>query len=155
MKPIKNKPLIIYEDNSIIAANKPACLASVPALNIGLGQTLFGRVQREITNKTGKKSQSVYPLHRLDYATSGIVLFGKNSKERNALESIHRHSETVKIYLALVQGCPPIKGSINFPVPARHQAILVNALTEYQVLAQSGEPKCHLHGNSRWRRVAQ
>lgn len=139
-----NKPLIIYQDDSIIIANKPARLASVPAPNITLGQTLFGRVQREITNTMNDKICSVYPLHRLDYATSSIVLFGKNSKERTLLENIHRHSGTIKIYLALVEGCPPAKGEINFPIPARYQKILINAHTEYRVLAQDKEKLCSL-----------
>lgn len=139
-----NKPLIIYQDNSILAANKPARLVSVPAPNISLGQTLFGRVQREITNSAGKKPCCIYPLHRLDYATSGIVLFGKNSKERIPLENIHQHTETDKIYLALVEGCPPANGNIDFRVPARHQNILVDAHTQYRVLARSGEKICSL-----------
>lgn len=144
MRHVKNKSLIVYQDDSIIAANKPARLASVPADNIGLGSTLLGRVRREAARTMGEKSQSVYPLHRLDYATSGIVLFGKNLKEKKIFETIHRHPETVKIYLALVEGYPQAKGIINFPVPARHQDVWVSAHTEYLVLAQSSEPKCSL-----------
>ena len=139
-----NKSLIFYQDNCIIAANKPARLASVPAPNISLGQTLFGRVQREITNAFAGKIQSVYPLHRLDYATSGVVLFGKNSKERIMLENIHKHNETVKIYLALVAGLPPAKGNIDHKIPARQHNILIDAHTEYQVLARSNENDCSL-----------
>lgn len=141
---MKNKSLIVYEDNSIIAANKPPRLASVPAPDITLGQTLLGRVRREASRTMGERSQSVYPLHRLDYATSGIVLFGKNPKEREALENIHGHGETDKIYLALVKGCPPAKGSIDFPVPARGYNILVAAHTEYRVLGRAGGGLCSL-----------
>lgn len=139
-----NKPLIFYQDNAIIAANKPARLASVPAPNISLGQTLFGRVQREITNAIAGRTQSVYPLHRLDYATSGIVLFGKNSKDRTLLENIHRHSKTSKTYLALVTGLPPAKGVIDYKIPARQHNILIDAHTEYRVLARSDENNCSL-----------
>lgn len=139
-----NKPLIFYQDNSIVAANKPARLASVPAPNISLGQTLFGRVQREITNTMGGNAQSVYPLHRLDYATSSVVLFGKNSKERTLLENIHRHGKTTKTYLALVEGLPPAKGGINYKIPARQHNILIDAHTEYRVLARSKENMCSL-----------
>lgn len=141
---MKNKSLIFYQDNSIIAANKPARLASVPAPNISLGQTLLGRVQREITNAVAGKIQSIYPLHRLDYATSGVVLFGKNSKERTLLENIHQQGETEKNYLALVAGCPPIVGQIDFPVPARSRNILVPVHTEYQIISQDDKKTCSL-----------
>jgi RluA family pseudouridine synthase len=141
---MKNKPLIIYQDNSLIAANKPARLASVTAINISFGQTLFGRVQREITNAMNEKAPTIYPLHRLDYATSGVVLFGKNPKERFLLENIHQRNETKKIYLALTKGCPPAKGAINFPIPARHSNVLVDAHTEYQVIIQSRKENCSL-----------
>ncbi len=141
---MKNKSIIIYEDNSIIAANKPARLASVPAPNIGLGSTLLGRVRREATKTMGANSQNIYPLHRLDYATSGVVLFGKDPKERAMLENIHHRKETVKIYLALVQGCSPAKGNIDLKVPARHQDALVDAHTEYRVLARASGGLCSL-----------
>lgn len=134
-----NKTLIIYQDNSIIAANKPARLASVPATNISLGSTLLGRVRREASKTMGERSQSIYPLHRLDYATSGILLFGKNLKEKGSLETIHRHPKTEKIYLALANGHPPAKGRIDFPIPARSHNIFVAAHTEYRVMAQAGE----------------
>ncbi len=141
---MKNRPLIIYEDDSIVAANKPARLVSVPAPSVGLGGTLLGRVRREAAKTMDERSCPVFPLHRLDYATSGIVLFGKNPKERIALESIHRQSETDKIYLALVRGSPPAQGRMDFPVPARSRNILTDAHTEYRVLVREERVKCAL-----------
>jgi 23S rRNA pseudouridine955/2504/2580 synthase len=57
-------------------------------------------------------------LHRLDYETSGVLLFGKFPRDREALQEIWKHPDTKKKYIALVKG--KLRGDkIAIPLPAR------------------------------------
>ena len=102
------KEWIVYEDEDLIAINKPSGLLSIPDRE---GKDVSLKIL--LQEKIGK----VWTVHRLDRETSGIIVFAKN-------ESIHRHlsmqfeeRKTEKIYVGLVVGSPPEKkGSIASPI---------------------------------------
>jgi tRNA pseudouridine65 synthase len=75
----------------------------------------------------------VFPVHRLDRATSGVLLFAFSSEIASRLcESFAAHA-VEKTYLALVRGIPPCAGLIDHPLPPgedRHAA-RVSAQTEF------------------------
>lgn len=127
---VSDLSLILYEDDYLIAVNKPAGLASVPAPNIAEKNTLMGQVQMAYR----EKGFVPYILHRLDRETSGVVLFGKFPRNRAKLENIFNADDTKKIYLALVKGKPRLNGIINFPLEARTRNKKVAAKTAYRVL---------------------
>ena len=125
----KSDITILYEDDYLFAINKPARVASVPAEGINLPATILGKVQRKFEGQ----GFTPYLLHRLDMDTSGVLLFGKHERDREALESIFRHDETTKKYVALVKGVPSGK-IITKPLDARHSDRKVFAQTSYKVL---------------------
>ncbi|MEK7528154.1 MAG: RluA family pseudouridine synthase [Patescibacteria group bacterium] len=114
---------VIYEDEYLLAIDKPAGLDSVPGPN----------VYRYVLSEFGRVG--VFLLHRLDRNTSGILLLGKIRRHRTALEGILTDPDTVKTYTALVKGVvEKDSGVIKKMLPARTVDLFVNAITEYKVL---------------------
>lgn len=125
----QRKLSILYEDSHVLAINKPPRVASVPAKNIPLYETALGKAQREFEPKGIKP----YVLHRLDYETSGVLLFGKFPRDREALEGIWKHPDTKKKYVALVKGAP--RGNkIKLPLASRTSGEKIPAETDFRIL---------------------
>lgn len=125
----KTKISVLYEDDFLLAVNKPPYIACVPGESISSEKSLLGQVQRFFAGKNFKP----YLLHRLDRETSGVILFGKHERDRSALEGIFRHPDTKKIYVALVKGVP--RGHVIFAkLRARHSDTQIPAETHFKVL---------------------
>ena len=58
----------------------------------------------------------VYPLHRLDKPTSGVLLFALSSEVARFAGKLFQESEVIKTYLAIVRGFIPEEGVINHPL---------------------------------------
>jgi tRNA pseudouridine65 synthase len=86
----------------------------------------------------------VYPVHRLDRGTSGVLLFARNEVVAAALSRAFEAGEVEKRYLALVRGNPPDAGVIDHPVPKKEQGDRVPAVTEFSRLALSTVERCAL-----------
>lgn len=121
---------ILYEDDFLVAVNKPAGLASVPGAKVALENTVMGQIQKMFHEKGIKP----YPLHRLDSQTSGVMLFGKFPRNREMLEKIFGDPHTKKTYVTLIKGRPHPKGIISFTLPARHKKQFVPAKTIYHIV---------------------
>ena len=101
---------IIYEDDVLIAVNKPAEFLSVPGKDIK--DSVFTRIKEEYPNATG-------PLivHRLDMSTSGILLLTKTKEANKVLQSQFINRTIKKRYVALLDGdLPENKGKIILPL---------------------------------------
>lgn len=99
---------VLYEDNHIIAINKPAGLLSQPtALE---NDSLETRIKVWIKEKY-KKQGNVFVgvVHRLDRPVSGIVIFAKTSKSLSRLNEMIRSKGMQKLYCALVERSPKKK----------------------------------------------
>ncbi|MGC6433717.1 MAG: RluA family pseudouridine synthase [Crocinitomicaceae bacterium] len=109
--PAEGKELkIIYEDEDIIAVNKPAEFLSVPGKTIS--DSVYTRIKALYPNATG-------PLivHRLDMSTSGILLLTKNTEAYKKLQYQFIKRLVQKRYVALLDGeLKPNKGEINLPL---------------------------------------
>ena len=105
---------IIYEDDSIVAVDKPA---GVPTHGFSGrdGATLanFLAAQRPEILNVGKNRWEPGLVHRLDTETSGVVVIAKTPKAFDSLREQFRRREVGKIYLALVWGQPPERGTIE------------------------------------------
>ncbi len=141
------KSLIIYQDQYLIAVNKPPRVACVASKDIPYKDTLTAMVEKE----AAKLDIPLKPflLHRLDFPTSGVMLFGVNPSKREQLESIVRHSAgsehpTTKTYVALVIGAPRDAGVIEQKLPSRAKGELINAHTEYKVIKRAPGNFCSL-----------
>ena len=88
---------ILYEDDDLIAVDKPAGLPTLPGANF-LQSTLLHLVR--------DYAPDAAPLHRLGRWTSGIVLCAKNQNARTELMRQWSEKQVGKFYRALASGCP-------------------------------------------------
>ena len=100
---------ILYQDDSIIVLNKPSGLLSVPGKHAVHHDSLSYRVTR------------VYPtakvVHRLDMATSGVIVMALDPVAHRELNRQFSNRETAKSYYAWVYGNPKQNaGSIDLPL---------------------------------------
>ena len=129
---------IIYQDEQLIAINKPAGLLSVGNRQENK-QHALAILRQQLTR--GRKSPELIPVHRLDRETSGILLFATSREIREA--TMGKWGEAEKIYLAIVHGTPKEpKGSIEQPLRLDDKEYRVHvgdhpkakyALTHYEV----------------------
>ena len=125
---------IIFEDDDVIAINKPSGLLSIP-----------GRDGQEVSLKVLLKEKygNIFTVHRLDHGTSGVILFAKNEESHKHYSQQFEKRETEKIYYGLVLGSmSPIEGSIDAPIsehPVKKGTMVVHrkgkeALTDFRVI---------------------
>ncbi len=100
---------ILYQDEAILVVNKPSGLLSVPGKALEHRDSLITRVNQ------------VYPnariVHRLDMATSGIILFAMTADAQRHLSRQFEQRRTKKRYYARVWGHPLIAaGKIQLPL---------------------------------------
>ncbi len=98
---------IIYENDDLIAVNKPAGMVVHPALGHPTGtlvQAVLGYAP-EIEGVGGVKRPGL--VHRLDQDTSGVILLAKNNRAHQFLQEQFRDRQVDKEYLALIDGRPP------------------------------------------------
>ena len=103
---------IIYEDENILAINKPAGIevaSSNNSLTFALNNFLNQRQILDKMENSNIKNIEVYPCHRLDRNTTGIVLFAKNDVSLNILLDKFKNREIEKHYHATVYGIPKMK----------------------------------------------
>ncbi len=96
---------ILFSDNHLVAAAKPAGLATVPD-ETG-DPSLLDEVREWIRVTAGKPGNVfVGVVHRLDRPVSGLVLFARTSKAASRLAAAWRTRTVEKIYLGIVAGRP-------------------------------------------------
>jgi tRNA pseudouridine65 synthase len=101
---------ILYRDDFLVAINKPAGLL-VHRSDIDRHETRFA-VQL-LRDQIG---QRVHPAHRLDKATSGVLLFALDADSAREVGGQFERNEVRKQYLAVVRGWPPEAGVIDHPL---------------------------------------
>jgi tRNA pseudouridine65 synthase len=77
----------------------------------------------------------VFPVHRLDRATSGVLLLALDPGTARGLQEQLAGGSMRKLYLALVRGITPEEGVIDHPVPRSPEGPRVPAVTAYRRLA--------------------
>ena len=98
---------ILFEDDCLIAVDKPSGELSVPG--------------RTIKDSTFTRVKDYYPeareIHRLDMGTSGVLLFAKNKASQSALHRQFEQRKVHKCYLAVCFGTPQHEqGLISLPL---------------------------------------
>jgi len=88
--------------------------------------------------------ERVFPVHRLDRGTSGVLLFARSSESAAALCKALEAGAMQKQYLALVRGEPPREGVIEHPIPKSEGGARVPATTRYRRIARSPVDRCSL-----------
>jgi 23S rRNA pseudouridine1911/1915/1917 synthase len=104
---------ILYEDEALLAVNKPAGMVTHPAYRHPDGTLWDAVLARQTRLGQGKP----WLLHRLDRETSGVILFAKTVEARRALVRQFERHTIQKRYLALLAGnLPDIAGMIDAPL---------------------------------------
>lgn len=128
---------VIYRDDCLIAIHKPAGLL-VHRSVLDRHETRFAL--QLLRDQIG---QPVYPVHRLDKGTSGVLLFALDREVGRSLNSQFERGEVSKRYLAVVRGYPSESGEIDHP--------LQRMADEHAGIAASGAAQ---PAQTRYRRVA-
>lgn len=81
--------------------------------------------------------EKVFPIHRLDRQTSGVILFAQDGETAQALQVKLAAKQIKKQYIALVRGIVPNDGYIDHPVPQKEGGQRVNAQTRYSFIAST------------------
>jgi 23S rRNA pseudouridine1911/1915/1917 synthase len=114
-KPTNSSPSqleILYSDRDIIAINKPAGLLSV-ATTKETQQHALAILRKQLSHRS--KDVKLWPVHRIDRDTSGVLLFATSRETREAIMA--KWDQAEKKYLAIVIGCPnPADGTIDQPL---------------------------------------
>ena len=131
---------IVYEDQWLLIINKPAGMLSVPGKE---RQTSIYDLAREAY----PEAEGPMIVHRLDMATSGLLIIAKDKKTHQHLQAQFKNRSIRKKYIALLDGIvPEDEGTIELPLcpnPLDRPRQMVNtqygkpAITYYQVLERT------------------
>lgn len=135
---------ILYQDQAIVAVNKPAGML-VHRSWLDRHETQF--VMQTLRDQIG---QHVFPVHRLDRPTSGVLLFALNSEIANLLCQQFEQNQVHKHYWAVVRGYVHGEGQIDYSLKVQLDKIAdkfaqqdkqpQTAVTNYRVLQQVEMP---------------
>lgn len=101
-----SKLKIIYEDNHLIAVDKPSgYLVHGDGSDAPVLSDLVKAYIKERYNKPGDVFLGV--IHRLDQVVTGVVIFARTSKALERMNQMIKDREVTKIYWALTEGLPP------------------------------------------------
>lgn len=132
---------VLWEDDYLLVVNKPAGMLSVPGkINV---DSVLNRMQSLYPEATGPMI-----VHRLDMATSGLLLIAKTKDVHKDLQAQFRHRTVKKQYIALLDGIVNKDfGVIDLPLclnPSDRPRQMVSteygkpAVTRYEVLDRTG-----------------
>ena len=121
---------IIYQDEHLIAINKPHGLL-VHRSPIANDATEFAL--QLLRDQVGYK---VYPAHRLDRKTGGVLLFSKNKEMDSLIQQDFANQQIDKKYLAILRGYVPDQKLIDYPLK-KENGTEQSAQTYYRILAQA------------------
>ncbi|MFC3881403.1 pseudouridine synthase [Algoriphagus namhaensis] len=130
------RPLhIIYEDESLVAINKPSGLL-VHRTKIAAEETEFAlQILRD------QIGSWVSPIHRLDRPTSGVLLFSKNPELMPSLKQQFEERKAEKVYWAICRGIPAQKyGKIDYALTSEYSNNRQEALSNYKVISECEIP---------------
>ncbi len=118
---------ILYQDDYIIAVNKPHGLLVHQSPIARDAEEFALQILRNQINKT------VYPSHRLDRKTSGILVFALDKPTDKIMQQKFQNREVEKKYWALVRGFAPSEMTIDYALK-REDETLQDAVTHFKSL---------------------
>ncbi|MFB2970454.1 pseudouridine synthase [Aerosakkonema sp. BLCC-F183] len=134
---------IIYEDQWLIAVNKPAGLLSVPGRYRDRIDSVLSRLRHQLPD-----GMEIFAVHRLDLETSGILLLARNRQTYAQLSRQFQQRLVSKVYEALLSGSVTIeRGTIELPLwgdPQNRPSQQVDeqrgkpSMTHFRVMAREG-----------------
>lgn len=129
---------VIYHDDAMVVVNKPAGLLSVPGRGEGREDCMVSRVMKVFGD--------ALIVHRLDMATSGLLVLGRGEAMQRRLSVLFQDRQVSKRYVALVHGLLEADaGEVDLPLitdwPNRPRQMVCHergkpSLTRFQVMAR-------------------
>lgn len=117
---------VIYEDEWLVAVNKPSGLLTIPTPKKE-PRTLTSILNDDLKEKG--ISYRLHPCHRLDRETSGIILYAKGKSAQKKMMQGFKEKKITKRYIAFVQGAMPKNyGEVNQAIDGQ------SAITRYKVI---------------------
>jgi len=124
---------ILYRDKRLVAIDKPERLL-VHRTRLARDHTFALQLLRD------QIGQFVYPLHRLDRATSGVLVFALDPESARAFCELFASRQARKEYIAVVRGFTDETGRIEHALREEKGAPEQEAVTEYTRLATAELP---------------
>ena len=137
---MKNATSIIHEDGALLVVDKPAGILSAP--------DRYDPDAPVITRELEERFGRLWPVHRLDQDTSGVLLFARTEDAHRALSMAFEAGEVEKVYRAVVKGRPGWEKTVcELPLQPdgdrKHRTIIDGSgkpsITEFQVLGRYGQ----------------
>lgn len=124
---------IIHRDPDLILINKPHGLL--------VHQSPIARDAEEFALQMLRDQieQNVWPAHRLDRKTGGLLLFALNKETNALLQTLFRENLIKKKYLAIVRGHTPDFMDIDYPL-RKENGVMQEAFTHFKTLQKSEIP---------------
>jgi tRNA pseudouridine65 synthase len=117
---------VLFADEALVVIDKPSGIV----VHRGWADDDGGLVVA-LRDQLGRR---VFPLHRLDRGTSGVLAFALSSTAAAALAPAFAEGRVGKRYIALVRGHPPEHALVDHPVPSEPGGPRVPAVTELRRL---------------------
>jgi tRNA pseudouridine65 synthase len=124
---------ILYQDEHIVAINKPHGLLVHRSPIAADAQEFALQILRDQLQKT------VFPVHRLDRKTAGVLLFTFSKETLVNLSNQFMDGTVSKKYLAILRGHAPESGTIDYPLE-NESGKMQEAITHYKTLGYSEIP---------------
>jgi tRNA pseudouridine65 synthase len=121
---------ILYEDDHLVAVNKPHGLL-VHRSSIAADTSLYAL--QLLRDQIGRM---VYPAHRLDRKTGGVLLFSLDKETDRRMQKMFAARQTEKTYLAVLRGHTADEGVIDYPLK-KENGLSQDALTRYKTIVRS------------------
>jgi tRNA pseudouridine65 synthase len=121
---------ILFHDEWLVAIQKPHGLL--------VHRSPIARDAEEFALQLLSKQlgRPVWPVHRLDRKTSGILLFALDENTNRLMQQLFMNKDVEKTYLAIIRGHTTFTGTIDYPL-TREDGKIQDAITHFQTLAQS------------------
>ncbi len=125
---------ILYKDDFLIAIDKPA------------GMLVHANSETESSEWVAMKrlrdqvGRHVFPTHRLDRPTSGVLLFALDKRTAGFLQQAFERREVTKVYHAIVCGVTPLQWSCDEALKDDSDSSFRDAVTHFELIRSS--PEC-------------
>lgn len=129
---------LLYRDDALAIVNKPSGIAVHKGMD---------RSNDNCLSRLNKQLRAwVWPAHRLDRATSGVLVFALSEDAARALNGFFARGEVKKHYVAWTRGIPnPESGYIDYAVPRSEESEeRIEARTRYATRAIANDPRTGL-----------
>jgi tRNA pseudouridine65 synthase len=119
---------ILYQDQDLLAIHKPAgLLVHKSSVAADISENAVDLLQAQI-------GMPVFPIHRLDRATSGVLLFALSAQMTKVISLMMQENEVKKWYISILRGTTSPAGHITKSLSSEYNPTKKSAITYYKTL---------------------